>query len=77
MDRDFQVKIFPFALSTSHFPVLFYKTKSPIDKLFTPVNEIESNDITTIVYTDRANERRIIRLRKVNKREVQNYVTHY
>ena len=30
-----------------------------------------------IVYTDRANERRIIRLRKANKREVQNYVTHY
>ena len=30
-----------------------------------------------IVYTDRANERRIISLRKANKREVQNYVTNY
>jgi uncharacterized DUF497 family protein len=29
-----------------------------------------------VVFTDRANERRIISLRKANKREVQNYVTN-
>jgi uncharacterized DUF497 family protein len=29
-----------------------------------------------IVYTDRASERRIISLRKANKREVQNYVAN-
>jgi hypothetical protein len=29
-----------------------------------------------IVYTDRAGERRIISLRKANKREVQNYVAN-
>lgn len=28
-----------------------------------------------VVFTDRANTRRIISLRKANKREVQNYVT--
>ncbi len=30
-----------------------------------------------VVFTDRVDERRIISLRKANKREVQNYVTHY
>ncbi len=30
-----------------------------------------------IVFTDRGSERRIISLRKANKREVQQYVTHY
>lgn len=30
-----------------------------------------------VVFTDRANERRIISLRKANKKEVQNYVDNY
>jgi uncharacterized protein len=30
-----------------------------------------------IVFTDRENERRVISLRKANKREVQHYVNHY
>lgn len=30
-----------------------------------------------VVFTDRANERRIISLRKANKREVDNYVENY
>lgn len=30
-----------------------------------------------VVFTDRVNERRIISLRKANKREVQHYVTNY
>lgn len=30
-----------------------------------------------VVFTDRENERRIISLRKANKKEVQNYVANY
>ncbi len=36
-----------------------------------------SNRLHCIIFTDRVNERRIISLRKANKREVLNYVNNF